>query len=85
MDPDDVTDVDFLRLLKSVMSFRPIVPILIFPLAVAEEVIDVIVLNLVLPVAIFDEVTPVTSSLIDAPVASVPFIVKVLPVSEAEQ
>ena len=85
MDPADVIDVDFLRLLKSVMSFRPIVPILMFPLAVAEEVIDVIVLNLVFPIAIFDEATPVIVSLIEVPVESVPLIVKVLPVSEAEQ
>ena len=61
------------------------VPILILPLAVAEEVIEVMVLNFVDPTAVFEEPTPVMASVIEVPSSSVPVTVKVFPVSEAEQ
>ena len=60
-------------------------PIWTFPLAVADDVIDEIVLNLVDPIAVLDEATPVMFSEITTPSWSVPVTVKILPVSEAEQ
>ena len=69
----------------SFISSLPTVPILIFPFAVAEVVIDVMVVNFLEPYAVFDEAAPVISSEIDVPSISVPDTVKVLPVSEAEQ
>ena len=62
-----------------------IVPIWILPLAVAEEVIDVIELNLVDPIAVLEDVTPVIISDITVPSSLVPVTVKTLPVSDAEQ
>jgi hypothetical protein len=41
------------------MLFCPIVPILMLPLAVTDEVIEVIVVNLVDPTAVFEDATPV--------------------------
>ena len=84
-EPAELTYVSFFKLSKSFISLLPMVPILILPLAVAEEVIEVIVLNFVDPNAVFEEPTPVISSVIEAPSSSVPATVKVFPVSEAEQ
>jgi hypothetical protein len=67
------------------MSLYPIVPILILPLAVTEDVIEDIVVKAVEPNAVLEEVTPVIASVIVDPSSSVPVIVNVLPVSLAEQ
>ena len=69
----------------SLISFLPIVPIFIFPLALADETIEVIVVNFVDPIAVLDEATPVISSDITVPLALVPVTVNLFPVSVAEQ
>ena len=66
-------------------NLSAVVPILMLPLAVADDVIEVIVVNFVDPIAVFEEETPVMFSLITVPSSFVPAIVNVLPVSEAEQ
>ena len=84
-DPDEVTDNSCTKLSSSLIPNLDIVPICILPLAVAEEVIDVIELNLVDPIAVLDDATPVMFSDTTAPSSFVPVTVKTLPVSDAEQ
>ena len=67
------------------MSLYPTVPILILPLAVAEVVIEVIVVNFLEPTAVLVAVTPVICSVILVPLELVPVTVNVFPVSFAEQ
>ena len=58
---------------------------LIFPLAVAEVVIDVMVVNFVEPTAVLVAVAPVICSVILVPFEFVPVTVNVFPLSFAEQ
>ena len=58
---------------------------LILPLAVAEVVIDVMVVNFVEPTAVLVAVAPVICSVIVVPLEFVPVIVNVFPLSSAEQ
>ena len=58
---------------------------LILPLAVAEDVIEVMVVNFVEPIAVLEDATPVICSVIVDPLELVPVTVKVLPVSLAVQ
>ena len=84
-EPDEVTDSSCIKPSSSFISDREIVPIWILPLAVADDVIEVIVLNLVEPTAVLEDETPVIFSEITTPSSSVPVTVKMLPVSDAEQ
>ena len=84
IEPDE-NDVHSTKLSSSFMLFCPIVPILMLPLAVTDEVIEVIVVNLVDPTAVFEDATPVICSVTVDPVAFVPVTVNVFPVSPAEQ
>ena len=58
---------------------------LIFPLAVADVVIDVMVANFVEPTALLVAVSPVICSVIVEPFEFVPVTVNVFPLSSAEQ
>ena len=58
---------------------------MILPLAVAEDVIEVIVVNFVEPTAVLEDVTPVICSVIVEPVELGPVTVNVFPVSLALQ
>ena len=58
-DPEEVTDNSCTKLSSSLIPTLDIVPIWILPLAVADDVIDVIELNLVDPIAVLDDATPV--------------------------
>ncbi|GIS10286.1 MAG: hypothetical protein CM15mP114_10680 [Alphaproteobacteria bacterium] len=62
-----------------------IVPIFILPLAAAEVVIDVMVLNFVEPSAVLVAVAPVICSVIVVPLELVPVTVNVFLLSSAEQ
>ena len=84
IEPDE-NDVHSTKLSSSFMLFCPIVPILMLPLAVTDEVIEVIVVNLVDPTAVFEDATPVICSVTVDPIAFVPVTVNVFPVSPAEQ
>ncbi|MGY9058452.1 MAG: hypothetical protein ACKVHI_01625 [Candidatus Puniceispirillales bacterium] len=84
-EPADVTEIFSIRLSSSLISYLPTVPILMLPLAEAEETIEVMDVNFVEPTAVFEEVTPVMFSVIVVPSASVPVTVNTFPVSEAEQ
>ena len=80
MAPDENV-VNSTKLSSSFISFLLTVPILIFPLAVADDSIEVIVVNFVDPIAVLDEATPVISSNITAPLELVPVTVNLFPVS----
>ena len=77
--------VNWTKLSSSFISLLAIVPMLILPLAIAEVVIDVIVVNFVEPTAVFVAVAPVISSVIVEPLEFVPVTVNVFPLSSAEQ
>ena len=83
--PPDEKVVNWTKLSSSFISLWPIVPILILPLAEAEDVIEVIVVNLVEPTAVLEDETPGICSSIAVPLELVPVTVNILPVSLAEQ